>query len=208
MWNSRNWIKQFFIIIAFLHSFILLLGQDAPTAPLIELQLVPAGDSSYKLLISNIYCFDIKISTIHANELQDNTWTSTKKVIKKGPAYDLLEIRTNQLWRLDRGIHYENLISPCNKDKVSFLRFSNGTLELIMPSVVEESYAYKIVNGDSQDTVYIVLKGETRIPLWCYGKSSSAYYIFKSEGPPRSRVLVEKETLGDINPRPVWEIFF
>jgi len=206
----RNLLGSKYILtgVVLLSSLHLLSSQATGNDAVIELRLVPNGDNVYKLFVSNVPCFDAKFSTIKAEDLKQSGWTRTKMPVKEGATYDLLEIKPIKNWVLDKDIHYDDLINPCNKEKIGFLRFAVEGQELILPIIAEKCYAYAIDYSEKGATTKLVTRGDTILPLWCFGKTSSAYYVLTIEGTPKSRLSVRPELLGDINPRPIWEMIF
>lgn len=200
--------RYFFAVVVLISSLHILSSQATGNDAAVELRLVLSGNNLYKLLISNVPCFDVKISTIKAVDLKQSAWKRTQMPIKEGATYDLLEIKPIKNWILDEDIHYDYLISPCNKDKIGYLKFSVDGQKLILPIIAEECYAYAIGYSKEGAVAKLVTRGDTKLPLWYYSKTSSAYYILAIEGTPKSSLSVRPELLGDINPRPIWEMIF
>lgn len=203
-----------FILLFLFHLFsIQANGNDT----MIEIRLIKllALENTYRLFVSNGPCFDAKLSTIKAEDLKQKGWIRTKMPIDKGATYDLLEIKPIKNWVLDKNIKYDGylLINPCTKEKIGYLKFSTEISayewqEVILPIIVENCYAYAIEYCKEGLTARLVTRGDTKLPLWCFGGnglgvSSSGFYVLTIEGTPKSMLSASKEMLGDLNPRPI-----
>lgn len=188
------------VIVLMLMFHFLLLPQATKNDKMIILRLLPFGEK-YKLFVSNVPCLEIKVSHVKGKDLKQSEWKRIKKTFNETETYFLLEINPMKNWVFEKKVQYDDLLNPCNREKIGYLKFYNDDQELILPIIEEACFAYEVNNNENSVLAKLVTSRDTILPLWCFGKTISVYYVLMIN---YKGLFVRPEQLGDINPRPIW----